>query len=279
MEIIDQGESLETLVNQLLVISESEAEQLRLDREPIAFDETVCRSAEMFAGVAESRNIEMKTRISAPVRIRGNGHLLKQLVNNLIDNAIKYTPPGGRVAIEGMRGNETKQPEQVHVEAPGCSQGKLAGRSAKRSGCIILDDGGGRNRSGPISAQLTDVPRKLGTGPFQPPSSPSSTGTGRGFSRRFSVRGEGSGRSSRGASPVRGLRDSRSGARSLGRRAGFSVASGWLSRASPDATAKIGICPPVSFSTLSIASTSSGATRVNARPLAPARPVRPTRWT
>jgi signal transduction histidine kinase len=100
VEIIDQGESLETLVNQLLVISESEAEQLRLDREPIAFDETVCRSAEMFAGVAESRNIEMKTRISAPVRIRGNGHLLKQLVNNLIDNAIKYTPPGGRVAIE-----------------------------------------------------------------------------------------------------------------------------------------------------------------------------------
>jgi signal transduction histidine kinase len=100
VDIIDRGESLETLVNQLLLISESETERLRLDREQVSFDETVRSSAEMFAGVAESRGIELKTRIPGKVWIRGNRHLLNQLVNNLIDNAIKYTPSGGRVSVE-----------------------------------------------------------------------------------------------------------------------------------------------------------------------------------
>ncbi|MEQ9379345.1 MAG: HAMP domain-containing sensor histidine kinase [Pirellulales bacterium] len=100
VEIINQGMSLETLVNQLLLISESEAERLKMDPAPVAFDEVVRRSADMFAGTAESRNITLDVNIPRPVTIRGNRHLLRQLINNLIDNAIKYTPRGGRVGVD-----------------------------------------------------------------------------------------------------------------------------------------------------------------------------------
>jgi two-component system, OmpR family, heavy metal sensor histidine kinase CusS len=99
VEIIDQGEALETLVNQLLLISESEAEQLKRDHETVAFDEIVRRSSEMFAGVAEARGLGIDVRLESPAPVSGSAHLLRQLVNNLIDNAIKYTPAGGRVDV------------------------------------------------------------------------------------------------------------------------------------------------------------------------------------
>jgi signal transduction histidine kinase len=99
VDIIDQGAALETLVNQLLLISESEAESLKRDSEPVAFDQIVTRAADMFAGVAESRDLSLEVQDLQPVSVRGNRHLLRQLVNNLIDNAIKYTPAGGRVTL------------------------------------------------------------------------------------------------------------------------------------------------------------------------------------
>jgi signal transduction histidine kinase len=99
VEIIDQGAALETLVNQLLLISESEAEQLKRDHDIVAFDEIVRRSAEMFGGVAEARGIRLDVHIAGPTWVSGSDHLLRQLANNLIDNAIKYTPTGGRVDV------------------------------------------------------------------------------------------------------------------------------------------------------------------------------------
>jgi len=99
VEIIDEGIALETLVNQLLLISESEAERLKMDLDPAPLDETVRRSVDMFVGIAESGDVTLQVEIPQPVTIRGNRHLLRQLANNLIDNAIKYTPPGGRVVV------------------------------------------------------------------------------------------------------------------------------------------------------------------------------------
>ncbi|MBL8850777.1 MAG: HAMP domain-containing histidine kinase [Planctomycetaceae bacterium] len=99
IEIIDQGAALETLVNQLLLISESEAEQLKRDHETVAFDEVVRRSAEMFGGVADARGIRLNVQIAGNIHVSGSSHLLRQLVNNLIDNGIKYTPNDGRVDV------------------------------------------------------------------------------------------------------------------------------------------------------------------------------------
>ncbi|MGE0373887.1 MAG: sensor histidine kinase [Planctomycetaceae bacterium] len=99
VEIIDQGASLETLVNQLLLISESEAERIKMDQAPVLFHDTVRRAAEMFAGVAESRDVSLVIQIANHVTVQGHPHLLRQLVNNLLDNAIKYTPAGGTVTV------------------------------------------------------------------------------------------------------------------------------------------------------------------------------------
>ena len=99
--IVEESESLELLVNQLLLLAETEAdtETLMLTGEPVAMVELIERSCDMFVGVAESRSIELSYKIVRPSIVKGNRHHLRQVINNLIDNSLKFTPAGGRVFI------------------------------------------------------------------------------------------------------------------------------------------------------------------------------------
>ena len=99
--IVEESESLEVLVNQLLLLAETEAdtETLMLTGEPVALADLIERSCDMFVGVAESRSIELRYQIVHPSMVKGNRHHLRQVINNLIDNSLKFTPAGGKVNI------------------------------------------------------------------------------------------------------------------------------------------------------------------------------------
>jgi len=56
--------------------------------------------AEFFEPLAELKSIALTTDLPAPVWVRGDENLMREAVSNLIDNAIKFTPVGGRVRIE-----------------------------------------------------------------------------------------------------------------------------------------------------------------------------------
>ena len=100
LDVIDRSAALETLVNQLLLISESEADRFKLEREPVRFHDIVARAMEMFRGVAESRDLTLSLNRLDKSIVPGNGLHLRQVVNNLVDNAIKYTKAGGRIDVD-----------------------------------------------------------------------------------------------------------------------------------------------------------------------------------
>lgn len=111
-DIIDEGAALETLVNQLLLISESDAaDREHRDWDRVALDEVVSKAVDMFRGVAESRETQLTTERIDRVMVLGNRAHLRQVVNNLLDNAIKYTQRGGIVVVrlEASGGGESVQ--------------------------------------------------------------------------------------------------------------------------------------------------------------------------
>jgi heavy metal sensor kinase len=89
--VIEQCSSLQTLVNQLLLLAETDADRLQPDIEPVQLDQIVARVAAMFEGVADDHHIELRINELEPVAVPGNRHHLRQVVSNLLDNAIKFT--------------------------------------------------------------------------------------------------------------------------------------------------------------------------------------------
>ena len=85
--------------NALLLIAETDAGTTRaamtaLDLASVAADVT-----ELYEPLAEDRKVRLTLAPSADVAIEGNRSLIAQALANLVDNAIKYTPPGGHVRI------------------------------------------------------------------------------------------------------------------------------------------------------------------------------------
>ena len=56
--------------------------------------------ADFFEPLAASRSIEMTVETRGPVSMRGDEDLMREALSNLVDNAIKFTPEGGRVRLE-----------------------------------------------------------------------------------------------------------------------------------------------------------------------------------
>jgi signal transduction histidine kinase len=112
--VIEQCSSLQTLVNQLLLLAETEGERLQTDFEPVRFDQLVSRVVEMFEGVADERGIELKLADMPDLAVPGNRHHLRQVISNLLDNAIKFT--AARVNGDVRRPGDAKQSGCVTVE-------------------------------------------------------------------------------------------------------------------------------------------------------------------
>ena len=50
--------------------------------------------------LAVQKNLELKLTAAPPLILTGDEHLLKRMVLNLLDNAVKYTPEGGKICVE-----------------------------------------------------------------------------------------------------------------------------------------------------------------------------------
>jgi signal transduction histidine kinase len=98
-EIADQCGQLRVLVNQLLLLAETDAVRFPVEKKPVRFDQLLERSIDMFRGAAEERGINLISDIREPLIIQGDGDRLRQVVNNLIDNSLKFTLRGGQVLI------------------------------------------------------------------------------------------------------------------------------------------------------------------------------------
>ncbi|MCA9235621.1 MAG: HAMP domain-containing protein [Planctomycetales bacterium] len=102
-QLIEDSESLEVLVNQVLLLSEAVVSEDVSPRTAVPFSDVVSRAVDMFRGVGEVRQIDLQADIEPNLTVLGIRQHLSQVVNNLIDNALKYTPEGGSVSLKLSR--------------------------------------------------------------------------------------------------------------------------------------------------------------------------------
>jgi heavy metal sensor kinase len=105
---VEECDRLLDMINTMLTISRTEAGVSPVERIPVDLAAVVGEACELFQPLAEEKSVELKMRISGRAELAGDQRMMQRMVANLIDNAIKYTPAGGRILVE-LASNSAKQ--------------------------------------------------------------------------------------------------------------------------------------------------------------------------
>ncbi len=96
----DQVQRLETLTRNLLDLSRLEASEVETNPRPVDLGLMLREACEPYASRAEQAGVDFSLEVpEEPVSVPGNREQLCQAVGNLLDNALKFTPAGGRITV------------------------------------------------------------------------------------------------------------------------------------------------------------------------------------
>lgn len=90
-------------VNNLLDISRLSAGKLNITPSYTRYDGVIAHVLEHLQAHADERNLRLEAHVEVREELLLDGPRIRQVLNNLVDNAIKFTPPGGHVRVRAYR--------------------------------------------------------------------------------------------------------------------------------------------------------------------------------
>jgi signal transduction histidine kinase len=98
-DCVEESDQLLTMLNTLMDISEAETGALKLHLDRVNVSVLVEDTVDLYRQVADEKRIEVSTAAAPELWLTADRSRLRQVLANLLDNAIKYTPAGGRVEV------------------------------------------------------------------------------------------------------------------------------------------------------------------------------------
>ena len=119
-DVLEEARHLSKLTNDLLLLAETGDDTRARPRERVDLGAIARQTVAMFGGVAEERSVGLLLEpTKAAIQVAGDAPQLRQVFGNLLDNAIRFTPEGGRVAVSVVF-DEDRHEAVVTVADTGC---------------------------------------------------------------------------------------------------------------------------------------------------------------
>lgn len=96
---IEECDRLLDMINTMLVISKTEAGVEKVSHDKVDIAALIGNACELFEPLAEEKNVGLRRRAPEKTIVSGDARMLQRMLANILDNAVKYTPPGGEVEI------------------------------------------------------------------------------------------------------------------------------------------------------------------------------------
>jgi signal transduction histidine kinase len=104
-DCLEESERVVQMLNTLMDISEAETGTMNLRREPTDLNDLIRQTVELYEDVADERHVEIRAHTGANLVVELDRNRMRQVLANLLDNAVKYTGAGGHVDIAASRQN------------------------------------------------------------------------------------------------------------------------------------------------------------------------------
>lgn len=98
-DCVEEADRVMALLSTLLDISEAQTGTMRLALETVDVASAVRETLALYEDLAEDRQVQLTSSVPAGVAVRADRQRLRQVLANLVDNALKYTPAGGSVDV------------------------------------------------------------------------------------------------------------------------------------------------------------------------------------
>ena len=100
-KILDQADRMDRLVNSMLQLARAESGNLKLKVQPVDAVLAIKSCLEAAAGMAQAKGIQFQSNLPEPrTLVMADRDALQTIASNLLSNAVRYTPEGGRVVLD-----------------------------------------------------------------------------------------------------------------------------------------------------------------------------------